>query len=384
MKRRDFLLASAGALTSMAPLLARSQAGPCPPPLMSVGGPSVATECRPTALAQVAASLSPGSSSTSLGDTGLDSGDVNTIQWVNRFHYDHAKSRAHMLGKAASGGEVTNFLYNAASNTWSSGTYINETGHIYESIAYVPTAGELFTGGWPTLESPLDTLKKWTFGTPLGSWTNPATSSLGRPINTQTQPSICWHPNLFGSGDGGILALSNQGLNCSVVAWRRSNNQWYTVAGTSHGPIDGGYPSDGAIEYVRSGDYAIATVPPGRGGNTYRINAGSGGSIGTAVAIADVPTECYGQLSDYSSAGGILIDDPLGLGGPYILEKKGSNRVWKYASGNWTLKSYTHPFPAGSSSTNTSWLVASVYPLGVFWAKSNSINTPSRLWQPND
>jgi hypothetical protein len=87
---------------------------------------------------------------------------------------------------------------------------------------------------------------------------------------------------------------------------------------------------------------------------------------------------------------GILIDSPTGDMAPYILEKAGSKRVWKYEGSTWNLKPYKHPFPTSSAGPDTSWIVASAYPLGVFWSIRNRLpggDSPeptSLLWRPND
>lgn len=382
MKRRDFLVGSASVLSAVVPVLARSQTIPCPPPDVSIDGQgAVATACKPTLLTDAARALSPGQSTTSLGDAGLDSAALYTIQWANRFHVDVVHGRAHLIGKNASsqGAERSNCVYDMATNRWTQAIFDGGgLGHVYESIAYDPARGEIYTGQW----SGGDTLKRWTYGNTLSTWTNPATSGFGAYINSDTQPTLCWHPNLFGSGDGGVLALKNSGTGTtSVVAWRRSNNQWYTVPGTSATGMSGTYLSNGAIEYIAGGDFCIASSAPSKGGKTFRINAGSGGTLANAVQISNVPFDC-----GYTGSGniGILIDDPAGSASAYILEKGGSNRVWKYSGGNWALKSYKHPFPAGSTTTEPNWMVATCRTLGVFWSKHNRTTTPSRLWKPND
>jgi hypothetical protein len=384
MRRREFLVGFgyAGALSAVVPTLAKAQTIPCAPPDLSIdGGGSVATPCRPTSLTELASDLAPGQSTASLGDTGLTTEALYGIQWANRFHVDVAHGRAHLLGKNASsqGSERMNCLYDLASNTWKYAIYGgDELGHVYESMAFDQARSEMYVGKW----SGADTLRKWSYNNPLNSWNEQATSPYGAPINIDTQPALCWHPNLFGPDDGGVLALKHEGADTVfVIAWRRSNNSWYTVPGTHTTGLSGSYRSNGAIEYVAGGDFCIAAYNPARGGRTFRIDRGAGGSLATAVRVSDVPMHC-----GYTGANGnvgILIDDPAGSPSPYILEKGGSNRVWRYNNGNWALRSYQHPFPAGTSSTDDKWVVATCRSLGVFWSKHQSPKTPSRLWRPN-
>jgi hypothetical protein len=380
MKRRDFIVGTTTAMGIVIPVLSRA-ATPCPPAALSIeGGSSVTTSCEESSLTEIAASLAPGQSSTSLNDSGMSSSARYTIQWCNRFHVDAQKGRAHLLGKNASsqGSERSNNLYDMSSNKWTSAMFGgDETGHVYESIAYDPARGEVYTGQW----SGGRTLKRWTLNNSLSSWTDPATASFSDSINSSTQPSLCWHPNLFGAGDGGVLALRNDGSSTGqVIAWRRSSNTWHEIAGTSSGGMSGSYISNGAIEYIAGGDYAIASFPPDQGGKTYRIERGSGGKLGAATQIPDVPIHC-----GYTGQGnvGMLFDDPAGNDRAYILEKGGSNRVWKYGGGTWSLQSYKHPFPDGSATSEGRWVVATCRSLGVFWGIAQAAGTPSRIWRPN-
>lgn len=377
---------TAGVLGFSAPGFA--QLRPCPVPLVkATSGSSTqqqSTECKDlgdSAIAGIAQTLSPGQSSTALGDTGMSGSAAATIQWVNRFHYDHDNRRAHLLGKnaASQGSQRSNNVYDATTNKWTSAVYGgSELGHVYESIAYDPSRGELYTGNWGESR----TLKRWTYGNSLSSWTASATASFSTYIDPDTQPTLCWFPNAFGDGDGAVLAMAVQPFGQeTIIAWRRSTNTWHTVPGTSNN-VSGSYQGAGAIEYCAGGNFCIAAFPPGQGGRTFRIPAGSNGSLGTATAISNVPLHC-----GYAGAGdvrGMLLDDPSGAASLYILEKGGSNRVWKYSDGNWVSKSYKHPFPRGSATSDTSWCVASCRPLGVFWCMDNDTGSPSRIWKPND
>lgn len=382
MRRREFLIRSAGAIGAITPFAAVAQARPCPVPSLSVdNGQTVTTTCTQSALEQLASSLSPGATSTALGDAGLSSDAIYTIQWVNRFHYDHANSRGHLLGKNASsqGSQRSNCQYDVANNRWTAAVYGgSEPGHIYESFAFNPRNGEIWTGNWDRSS----TIKRWTVGAPLSTWVDPATSSFSAPIDLDVQPSLCWYPNAFGPGDGAVLALHalNDDRTVKIIAWRRQTNTWHEVPGTTH-TMSGSYRSRGAMTFVLGGDYCIASFPPSSNGRTFSIGAGSGGSLATAAQIANVPVDC--QWTDSGDgAVGILIDDPTGAATPFIIEKGGTNRVWKLVSGAWVRQTYNHPFPAGSPITSAHWAIASCYPLGVFWCKGRDISTGSRLWRP--
>lgn len=379
LTRRKLLVGAAGVFGAGAPLLALAQTRPCPVPELRVDDQVVQTSCGGSALETAAAALSAGQRSTSLGDSGLTSDALFTIQWVNRFHYDHANARAHLLGKnaASQGRERSNCMYDAGSNRWTCDVFGgDETGHVYESFAYDPALDTVYSGRWGSSPTPIQT---WRYGSDLSSWGTTSTAPWAFSNTNSTQPVLCWHPNLFGQGDGGLIAIHLiSGTNVQLVAWRRSTNAWSTIAGSLHS-AGSGASQHGAIEYVRSAGHAVATFALG---DTFTIGAGNAGSSASAVRMQNPPMPC--RHAGGGNNVGILIDDPRGAAGPYILEKGGSNRVWKWLSGSWSLRSYTHPFPYGSATDDTNWTVASLYPLGVFWARGNRTSEPSMLWRPND
>lgn len=326
-----------------------------------------------TDLQTLAASLSAGSSSTSLGDNDLGATIRATWQWASVFHYDHDNSRAHLLGKNASGqgSERSNCQYDAATNTWTGTVYGgSELGHVYDSIAYDPAAGDLYTGTWAS-----EAIKKWTFGAALDTWTDPVSTST-QELTSGVQPAMCWHPNLFGSGDGGLVVMSEAtgGGTGRLVAWRKSTDAWSVIADTSHAVSS--YPMRGGMCYVPTGDYVIAAFTPSVGGNTYTVPAGSGGSLGAVSTIDDVPISCF--ANDEGSNVGVLLADPSGANGAYILEKLGTSRVWKKNGAAWDLQGFTHPL----ESSNGFWIVASCDPLGVFMRMAQDSAT-SKVWKPD-
>jgi len=278
--------------------------------------------------------------------------------------------------------------YDERSNSWMyASSKHEEKGHVYESLAFDRQTAEIYTGYYPA--APLaasGALKKLAPDASLVDWQSPATAGFGVMINNVNQPALCWHPNLFGSADGGVLALHKPNGPAVVIAWRKRTNTWHSLdeTSTTMTRADGQtYTGNGAIEYVRGGDYCIASFNPTQGGKSWRINAGSGGALSKAVQIEDVPVRC-GYLSGDPPAG-VLIDDPTGAPTPYILEKGGSSRVWKYEAGNWTQKGYKHLLPMGTVGNGVGgWAVASCYPLGVFWSRGGRSGTPSLLWRPND
>ena len=332
-------------------------------------------------LIEEAIALSAGQSTSDIGGTngssGLDSTALGSIQWVNRFHYDHERRQAIVLGKYASGqgsplGGRSISIYNATTNTWtSSGTFHisgSESGHVYESFAYDPKARQVYSGRYSTTAA---AIQIHTIGDPLTTWTATAVPPWNLNSNGP-QPVICWHPNLFGVGDGGLIVIRNvSGTTMQLVTWRKLTNAWTANLVQSTAPS-----SHGAMTYCRHLDAVFATHA---NGNTYRIGAGNNGTAATPVQITNPPILCRhaGGGDNY----GILIDDPAGLGGPYILEKGGNSQVWKYIGSSWTELA-AHPFqPADTNDTD--WCVASCYPLGVFMCRRDSLTATRLLWRPS-
>lgn len=338
------------------------------------------------ALIAASASLSAGQNTSTLGGndgtSGITAAVFGSIQWVNRFFYDHERRQAIMLGKwDANNGTPTGgrsiSLYNATANTWTTSGIFHigstEGGHVYESFAYDPKARQVYSGRYSTTAA---AIQIHTIGDPLTTWTTTSVPPWALSLTNATQAVICWHPNLFGVDDGGLIAIRLvSGTNVWLVTWRKSTNAWSTTA-----LVASTAPSQhGAMTYVRSLDAVFATHA---GGNTYRINAGAGGTAATPIQIANPPIQC--RHVGGGSSGGILIDDPRGLGGPYVLAKgTGIGSVYKYEGTSWTTKAYTHPFPVTATGSGTNWVVAPAYPLGGFMCMRDSTAGP-RYWEPND
>lgn len=376
MNRRSFLVDTIGGLTLIAPVFARGQARPCPPPTFSIGDQQASTICGgATELARVASGLSAGQSAA-LGDTGLDSTSRYPIQWQNRFFYDSTRNLAFMLGKAEGGADYFVYRFDESTNGWTfSNSSTSEKGHIYESFGFDPATADCYLGKWAG-----SALKKVN---PLtDTWTNPVTPNYGGGISPDIQTAMAWHPNLYGAGDGGLIVQVSVSASGRLSAWRKSTNSWADIGGATWTISGGDYGAyRGAVLYVRGGDYCISTTPAAAGGKTWKIPAGSGGSLGTATQMTGdgVPPVSCSYIGGSGGPVGALLDNPTGTNAPYILEKLGSSRVWKWNGSTWA-EIGTHPF-AGLSSDGSGWTAASCYPLGVFIGRGNT-PAPMRVWKP--
>lgn len=335
-----------------------------------------------TDLATAAAGLAAGSYTT-ISDTGMTGGtgpDVAArygIQWQNRFFYDASRSKAFMLGKAEGGNDYYVYRYDEATNAWTyTSSSTGELGHIYESFGFDPATADCYLGKWGG-----SALKKVA---PLtDSWTDPVTGNYSGGISPDIQTAMAWHPNLYGTGDGGLIVQASASANGKLIAWRKSTNSWADISGATWTISGGDYGANrGAVLYVRGGDYCISDAPSASGGKTYKVVAGSSGSIGAATQMtgSGVPPVACSYIGGSGGPVGALLDNPTGADAPYILEKLGSSRVWKWSGSAWSLISGTHPF-AALSSDGSGWTAASCYPLGVFIGKGNQ-NSSMRVWKP--
>ena len=307
------------------------------------------------------------------------------VQWQNRWWYNNISQRAHQFGKNAQSQGLwrQNNLYDEQSNTWQTSYFQNPTGelgHVFESNAYDPEAQAWYTGDWEDRSI----VKRWQYGDALDYFLRPAADYVTN-LDPDTQPMLCWHPNLYGPGDGGLLAGSAEVSSAPrLVAWRASTGNpgtWETVTDSIQTGVTGTYKHQGSMVYVRSLDAVM--FASFRTLRTITVGAGSGGALGTVTVIDSVPIPCqYPGASDVFNVG-VLIDDPRGTGSPYILEKAGTNRAWRLVGGVWTVVG-THPFPRGAAVSSTLWTVASLYPYGVFWCLSQAVTgQQSFLWKPD-
>lgn len=317
------------------------------------------------------------------GEAGLVDAWTNGIKWVNRFYYDQDRGRAFMLTKRAGGLAFTysSVLYQASNNTWTHyegpGSSSDESGHVYESIAYDPATGRLYNGNYGG-----DTVKAKDLETSLVSWINPVTAAYSEPFTNDIQPAMAWHPNLFGVGDGGLVVQKgNWGDPTGILlAWRKGGsapNTWSEIPGVSwSGNIGGGGPAyNGAVVYCKAGDFCVFSCPAQAGNLAWRIPAGSGGNLATAVQIQNAPMQV--GYSDTGVTGG-LYDSPKDADPHMYLIQKGGSSVWKCDGSTWS--------PAGShplSYPDNYFILASCQPHGVFMVRGFYASTPTQIWRPS-
>ena len=103
MKRRDFLVRSAGLVGVLSPVFVRAQSLPCMEPMLSVdNGTFATTTCKPVSgtLSASCAALSSGQSAAFAAgqQSTFAQGD---LEWQSSFYHDATRGLVHLMGKPA-------------------------------------------------------------------------------------------------------------------------------------------------------------------------------------------------------------------------------------------------------------------------------------------
>ena len=354
MKRRDFLVGSTGLVGALVPGVMRAE--PCPVPTLELDGDRASTACGGSTLAQTAASLSPGdSTSFPAGSTGnvMDNADW---AWQARSFWDPTHRLVQAMGKPAGGGTYMHQTWDEATARWTfHGTFdTNGTGHIYDNHAYDPSTGDLFCHAWN--RSYANWYKKAS-----DTWTRTATHDH----LTSSPPSngLVFHPNLFGPGEPGLLRDGRRGAR----AWNKASNSWSDIIVSHEAASQGAcsfYSEKDDVAYFGGGATTLGL---------YRLSPGP-----TVETLGDLPLPCFASSS---AAFGHLHPDPRNRSGIlYFLDRTQNvgNRVWKSTNGgeSFSLMPYTHPFEsiAGNS-------IAVIPEYEVMWQVGER---GTMLWKPDD
>lgn len=333
-------------------------------------------------LATAAAALIPGSGATSYASfspTGLNlMAQTAILNWCARGHWDPINLRWMIVCKAAesttTGLEPHNlFQFDAAANTvtlpFSSRTLPtgSGTGHGYDSACMDPATGDLYFVPYDG-----DYVIRWTgsdWVKATGAVTNSGGAESGGPFG------FSWHPNLYGTGDGGIVEIRNS----NARAWRKSAGASSNFAAIGTLPYSNIQYSQGV--YCSALDATVASAGTA-GLACFRVDGGT-----TPVASRmpfDLPIRCSSSSGDANLSR--LFPTPSGS--VAIFESADAARVWRLntATLQWELQTYTHPLRFAANTTSpSSWPTIFVSTYGVYWAvrESNSGNsTPnSLLWR---
>jgi hypothetical protein len=315
-----------------------------------------ATSSSATALGQAAQALSVG------GSVAFGTGPVwkyrDAVTWQTAtIYYDPTRKLVHAVGKEH-GGTYEHYVYNESSNSWGGNTAPSDflVGH-YWNTCFDPAEGAYYfaLNGY-------NPIYKYVPGSGWSTIANaPASVSAGFA-------GIGWHPNLYGTGDGGIVLVEQTYTH----AWRRSKNTWQTIqSGQSNASYNGG---SGAWDSVNNRVW----VGTGMSNRAAIVNAGSGGTIGSVSTSTSSPIGVYG--GGESSGGGKVIAHPY-TAGKFLLLAADSYSVWSSTNSgaSWSSAGYSHPFSANGGQ----WTCGPIPAYGVVWGlASPGPGSMSRLWKP--
>lgn len=354
-----------------------------------VSNPTTVTIQPASQLASAAASLSAGQYTTFLGPP-TNIGQFG-ISWqaVTAF-WDANNREFQFMAKAQSGGAASHWIYSETSHAWRYTTLSlvpGQTGHIWNvSLDY--GTGDYYYLDFPLTGNFFRRMRR-SVEAGAGDANSPwiVTSSPAFDIRDgSAETGIGFHPNLYGSGDGGTLLW---GVG-DMAAWRKSTDTWTEMQHYGGGSYWGSGGS-GSGCYIPGLDKLLIGTGSTKQ-NFIVVSAGSGGALATNTPpLVAAPIKVFGSTTA-SLPWGKLVLHPSNSSKVLILEagpKNAGLRVWSSvdAGTNWTLESYDHPFYNLPWTGNDAgaWTVGSVPTYGVLWGMAyNGTTTQSILWKPNN
>lgn len=285
-----------------------------------------------------------------------------SVTWqTNTVYHDNNRKLVHVVGKSHSDNDE-HFTYNENTQAWSNNTLgTSPDGHMWNT-AFSPEHGEYYY-----IIAGTQDIQRYI---PGSGWTTTTMSGYG---GGSGHAGIVWHPNLFGTGDGGVIVNAQTAL----VAWRRSTNSW-TVLQSGLG--DPGYNGGaGAYDSVRNKVW-VGTGNGNPGPARARIiSAGSGGTEGSVSNPGlSVPSLVFGggesdschKVIPHPYVAGRLLYIPGNYNGAcYISDDTGTT---------WSGAGYNNPF----TNDRHQWSCGSIQAYGVVYAISSREGNWVRLWKP--
>jgi hypothetical protein len=329
------------------------------------------------------AAASPDSSTLATTALGLSSGQtasfttqssfsIDDVAWQTSFHHDDVNGRIHLFGKRqAAPTSWHHQYYTVSSNTWgnlTTGMWNNE-GHVYGNSTMDYATGDVYISRNCINGTDFPRRVRW-WKHSLSNWASvaPATQDIYGGAMNDTPNGLVWHPNLYGTGDGGLI----WGDQVSFHYWRKSTDAVSRRAigtdeyGTKEG--DGTYwPAQDAVYIggsVPSGHWAKITPNPSPGG---------------APVFTDLGTPPLTLQGASWSGGGTFGSVHVHPGNPNKLVILSTTSSAMYTSTNgtsWTES--THPF------TRMPRVICSLRAgYGCFWAIGvDGSGQFSTLWRP--
>ena len=309
-----------------------------------------------SALSIAASGLTPGQSATFTNGTGMSEAD---FAWQAAGQYDALHQVVHMMGKPANADQSWQHAsYNIATDTWTPTQNLgwSASGHIYGNFAMDPATGDLF-------QSIGNNKRIQRYDRASNTWTQLSVDIYAGSVSSHLN-GIAWHPNLYGTGDGGLVIQDEN----RTMFWRKSTNTMQDFYTGNIGDNAGQGVYFAAVDQVVVGQTANVLVSP------------NGGSLPLVVNVGAPPIKTGGLSTVYSLPYGTLMQHPGDPSKLMLLERRGGRRVWESVDGdNWTLATFTHPFDINE------YEIIPLPDLGVLWAVGfNGSIAQSKLWRPDD
>jgi hypothetical protein len=189
-------------------------------------------------LEQACAALDAGdSASFAAGEQSAFS--VADLSWETSFYHDDIHGVAHLMAKPAGQEQAWKHeIYDIATSTWTvfDDGMFDAQGHIYGNFSMDHTTGDLWltVGDWG-----LGSEKRpYRFTQSSQTWAlfgNVYTGGTESHMN-----GVVYHPNLYGSGDGGVVVLQQNSSSSMALFWRLSTGVVQTAGSDYAGEKEGG------------------------------------------------------------------------------------------------------------------------------------------------
>lgn len=316
-----------------------------------------------TPLEELALEMAPGTNAEYINgfvDVNLSPGTSSTMSvahWSMKGHYDHARKEIQILGKNANtgsgNGESGHFMFDLTTEEWRviRRWNVGVTGHIYDSHCVELLTGDHYYCQWSD-----EFLQRYERASDV--WISNTVSAGVEWGASPPHANIEWHPDLFASGDPGVICLIRQlsGSNIRMFFWRKATGLWTNAnagSGFSSGP-----QQDGGSVYSPP----LGAVIIGGGQDSNRMFKVTSGPTITEIAAVPIPMGAHNNgnspLSLHPSGYPMLLEQTIDASG---------NRVWVFNGTSWVLQSYTHPFNAvpSSSGDDKAWITVPMPELGL-------------------
>lgn len=342
-----------------------------------------------TALSDAAANLGSGQFQTWDANIGNAPGYQELIYVTTTAHYDATRREIQYLGKGAGASGNFNhrhFIYSESSRQWrtTGTTLFPDFGHAWCCAMDGDTGDYYFHRNVQNYLERMVRSVEAGQGTANSPWTTTSQPSVGyvRPPNNYVQAGMAYHPNLFGTGDGGIFLW--QGVQYTpqdayMWTWRKSTNTWYRSATNYYGSAYYAHQSGHGI-YVPGLDAVIIAANGPGGQRLISVPAGAG----TTHAFTDLGA---GPMTIEGNSGGsaCMVVDPANTSHILVLRKTSPYTYWRSTNGGSTWSSPgTHGFGGLTFDTAGSWIACSIPDYGIVWAMADDGCSAGNvgIWKP--